>query len=443
MLKKISFFILLSYQCLSFSQAIPSLSPMIEKAMPAIVNIAIKGTISTADLIIDKKNKRTLPPKPKKFESIGSGVIIDAKKGYIVTNAHVIQNADLITITLQNGRRVTAKPIGADSASDVALLQIDAPNLPSIPLGDSLKLKVGDFVVAIGNPFGLNSYGNNQTATFGMVSALQRNTLNIEGIENFIQTDAAINPGNSGGALVNQQGELIGINTAILAPYGGNVGIGFAIPINMVKDVVNQLIHYGSVKRGLMGVYVQHLTPEMAQAFNLAASTKGALITQVNNNSPAEKAGLKVGDIITHINRTPITDANQVKTVISLLRVGSTVNMTVIRNKKSINLRAIVASIKEHEEQIKQSNPYFFGLALNEYEQQLPLHGVVKGIQISGASESSSAWRQGLRPGDIITHINNQAITTLASLNKVSANHPKQLLIRIIRGHGSLFVLMQ
>jgi serine protease Do len=443
MKKKLLSIILLLCPLVAFCNEIPSLAPMIERSMPAIVNIAIKGTISTAELIEDKKNNRTLPPKPKKFSSIGSGVIIDPAKGYIVTNAHVIQNATLITITLQDGRRVTAKPIGADEASDIALLQVDAKNLPSIPLGDSLKLKVGDFVVAIGNPFGLNSYGNNQTATFGMISALQRNTLNIEGIENFIQTDAAINPGNSGGALVNQKGELIGINTAIVAPFGGNVGIGFAIPINMVKEVTNQLIHYGSVKRGLMGVFVQHLTPEMAVAFNLPAKTKGAIITQVNQDSPAQMAGLKVGDIITHINRTPITDASQVKTVISLLRVGATVNMVVIRDQKSMNIRAIVASLKEHEDKVKNADPYFYGVALNEFEQQLPLHGLVKGVQITGSAESSNAWRQGLRPGDIITHVNNQSITDLAALTKFTDTHPKQLLLRVIRGAGSLFVLMQ
>ena len=296
---------------------VPTLAPILKTAMPAIVNVAVQGVIPSAmgnneEEAEDQQaqNSQLTPEKPRKFQSIGSGVIVDPNHGVIITNDHVIRHASLITVTLNDGRRLKAKLIGGDSETDIAVLKIDAKNLKSLPIGDSDKAEVGDFVVAIGNPFGLNSFGNSQTATFGIISATKRSDLNIEGVENFIQTDAAINPGNSGGALVNAAGELIGINTAIISPYGGNIGIGFAIPINMAKDVAQQLIKFGSIHRGLMGIFVQHLTPELAQAMGYSEDFQGALISQVNQDSPAEKAGLKPGDIITQINDTKITPGN-------------------------------------------------------------------------------------------------------------------------------------
>ncbi len=303
-------------------EPLPSLSPVLASIMPAIVNVAVQGYLPNVPGADEEESVPLpkMPQKGRKFESIGSGVIVDPKNGIIVTNDHVIRNANLITITLQDGRRLKARLIGGDSETDLAVLKIDAKNLKSLPIGDSDKLQVGDFVVAIGNPFGLNSFGNSQSATFGIVSALKRSDLNIEGVENFIQTDAAINPGNSGGALVNTKGELIGINTAILSPYGGNVGIGFAIPVNMAKDITEQIIKFGSIHRGMMGIFVQHLTPELAQSLGYPEGFQGALVSQVNENSPAELAGLKAGDIITQINDTKITQATQVKTTISLLR---------------------------------------------------------------------------------------------------------------------------
>jgi serine protease Do len=312
---------------------IPSLAPVLKNSMPAIVNVAVQGYLPADNSAPAAGNEEKQnpgsnrsarnPEKGRKFESIGSGVVVNPQDGIIITNDHVIRNATLITVTLQDGRRLKAKLIGGDSDTDIAVLKIDAKNLKSLPIGNSDDLQVGDFVVAIGNPFGLNSFGNSQSATFGIVSALKRSDLNIEGVENFIQTDAAINPGNSGGALVNSKGELIGINTAILSPYGGNVGIGFAIPINMAKDVTQQIIKFGSIHRGLMGIFVQHLTPELAHSLGYPEDTQGALVSQVNQNSPAEQAGLKAGDIIVQVNDTKITQATQVKTTISLLRVGT------------------------------------------------------------------------------------------------------------------------
>jgi serine protease Do len=425
-----------------------SLAPVLKQAMPAVVNVAVQGVIQINPAASDDNNdddsqdkSPLMPEKPRKFQSIGSGVIVDPEHGVIITNDHVIRNATLITVTLHDGRRLKAKLIGGDNETDIAVLKVDAKNLKSLPIGDSDKAEVGDFVVAIGNPFGLNSFGNSQTATFGIISATKRSDLNIEGVENFIQTDAAINPGNSGGALVNAQGELIGINTAIISPYGGNVGIGFAIPINMAKDVVQQLIRYGSIHRGLMGIFVQHLTPELAQAMGYSEDFQGAIVSQVNENSPAEKAGLKPGDIIIKINDTKITQATQVKTTIGLLRVGSEAKITVKRDGKEMTLSAVVTDIKKHEQKLQASNPFLYGLALKNFEQDSPLHGHIMGVQIVGASENSAGWRAGLRPGDIIITANKQPTTNVRALRTL-AQQKKQLLVQILRGPGALYVLI-
>lgn len=451
------FFILLAGQASyavnnSDPALLPSLAPVLKNAIPAIVNVAVQGYLpDSASSAMgndnededDKPNRPSqMPQKPRKFQSIGSGVIVDPQNGIIITNDHVIRNASLITITLQDGRRLKAKLIGGDSETDLAVLKIDAKNLKSLPIGDSDKLEVGDFVVAIGNPFGLNSFGNSQSATFGIISALKRSDLNIEGVENFIQTDAAINPGNSGGALVNNKGELIGINTAIISPYGGNVGIGFAIPINMAKDVAQQLLKYGSIHRGLMGIFVQHLTPELAQAMGYPSDFQGALVSQVNENSPAEMAGLKAGDIILQINDTKITQASQVKTTIGLLRAGSEVKLTVQRDGKQLTLNAVVTDIKKHEQKLQSNNPFLYGLALRNFEQDSPLHGNITGIQVVGASENSAGWRAGLRPGDIIVSANKKPTPNIKTLQQIAQQKKDQLLVQVLRGPGALYLLI-
>lgn len=421
------------------AHTIASLAPVLKSAMPAIVNIAVQGVMPDYS---SAKGQPGYPGKSKKFQSIGSGVILDTAHGVIITNDHVIRNAKLITVTLNDGRRLKARLIGNDSETDIAVLKIDAKNLKSLPIGDSDKAEVGDFVVAIGNPFGLNSFGNSQSATFGIVSALKRSDLNIEGIENFIQTDAAINPGNSGGALINTRGELIGINTAILSPYGGNVGIGFAIPINMARDVVKQLIQFGSVHRGLMGIYVQHLTPELAHALGYSESLQGALVSQVNELSPAEQAGLKAGDIITQINDTKITEASQVKTTISLLRVGSKAKITVMRDGKTQALTAEVTDLRKHEQKLQSHNPFLYGLGLRNFEQDSPMHGHIVGIQVVGASENSAGWRAGLRPGDVIIGANKKPTTNVKILQSIATQNQKQLLLQVLRGAGALYILI-
>lgn len=427
-----------------------TLAPVLKTVMPAIVNVAVQGVIPAGLPVNNGKDdnqgednpQSASQDKPRKFQSIGSGVIVDPQNGIIITNDHVIRNATLITITLNDGRRLKARLIGSDSETDLAVLKIEAKNLKSLPIGDSDKAEVGDFVVAIGNPFGLNSFGNSQSATFGIISALKRSDLNIEGIENFIQTDAAINPGNSGGALINTRGELIGINTAILSPYGGNVGIGFAIPVNMAKDVVQQLIKFGSIHRGLMGIFVQHLTPELAQAMGYQEDFQGALVAQVNEDSPAEKAGLKAGDIIIQINDTKITQATQVKTTISLLRVGSNAKIVIKRDGKELTLTAEVTDIKKHEQKLQANNPFLYGLALRSYEQDSPLHGHIIGVQIAGATENSAGWRAGLRPGDVIISANKQPIKDVKSLQSIAQNKKQELLVQILRGPGAMYLLI-
>lgn len=429
------------------SPGMPSLSPMLKQIMPAIVNISVQG-LAPGQIILPPDASNQMPdpsfvPQPRKFQGLGSGVIVDPSHGIVVTNSHVIRNAELITITLNDGRRLKAKKIGEDPATDIAVLQIKPERLQSLPVGDSDKVEVGDFVVAIGNPFGLNSFGNSQSATFGIVSALKRSELNMEGIENFIQTDAAINPGNSGGALVNTKGQLIGINTGILSLSGGNIGIGFAIPINMVKDITQQILQYGSVERGVMGIFVQHLTPELAVAMGYSGSQKGALIAQVNQNSTAKQAGLMTGDIITKINNTEISEATQVKTTVSLLRAGSQAKITVLRSGQTKELTVLVTDLKKHEQQLQASNPFLYGLALRNFEQDMPPNGLIRGVQVVGLLENSNGWRAGLRPGDVIIAANHKAVEKIEHLQNIAKGEHRKLLLQVLRGDGALFVLVE
>jgi len=302
-------------------QPLPTLAPMLERSMPAVVNISTSTNILVSDnpLMQDPVFRQffNIPNQQQQQQknSLGSGVIIDSHQGLVLTNNHVIDKADKITVTLNDGRQLAAKLIGTDPEADVAVIQIDAENLTMLPIADSSRLKVGDFVVAIGNPFGLG-----QTVTSGIVSALGRSGLGIEGYEDFIQTDASINPGNSGGALVNLRGELVGMNTAILAPNGGNVGIGFAIPSNMIMTIKESLVKHGEVRRGLLGVTTQDLTPELVKAFNLE-NKQGAAISRIESNSPAAKAGLEPGDIIVAANGRPIKSSHDIRNIVGLMQI--------------------------------------------------------------------------------------------------------------------------
>jgi len=311
---------------------VPSLAPMLARITPGVVNIAVRGRVREQNpLLQDPFFRRffNLPqnqlPEERETQATGSGVIVDAARGYVLTNGHVADNATRIDVTTKDNRRFTAKLIGTDKDTDIAVLQIPASDLVAVPMGDSDRLQVGDFVLAIGNPFGLG-----QTVTSGIVSALGRSGLGIEGYEDFIQTDASINPGNSGGPLVNLQGECVGINTAILAPGGGNIGIGFAVPINMARRVMDQLLRYGEVKRGRIGVAIQDLTPDLAQAMNTAHTT-GAVIARVDSGSPAERAGLHSGDLVVAVNGVAVKSGTQLRNMIGLTRIGDDVELTVDR----------------------------------------------------------------------------------------------------------------
>lgn len=435
---------------LIFSQALAgapvnnTLAPMLQKALPAIVNI--RAPIKIMDYAtlnrLQKENGKDAPPSinpkdiPSTFLSVGSGVIVDANKGYILTNAHVIEDAASLTVTLGDGRHYTAKIIGMDKPSDIALIQIHAKNLTAIPVGDSNSLKVGDVVAAIGNPFGLS-----QSVTSGIVSALGRTTLGIESLENFIQTDAPINPGNSGGALINTNGELIGINTAILAPNRGSIGIGFAIPAEMAKSVMYQLIEFGNVKRGALGIGAQDLTPELANAFHTNAQF-GAAVTQVMPNSPAEKAGLKVGDIITAVNHHPVKNANDVVNGVAFVRVDSKATLNILRNNKTIGLEATLLDPKKRLEQSALSDPYFFGVGLKDFTVLSPAHGSVNGVLVVSVEEDSNAWHSDLRAGDIITTANQEKVASIETLKKIASNTNHALLLNVLRGDGAMFLVI-
>ena len=319
------------------------LPAMLKKVVPGVVNISTRTRIRFEEnpLLRDPFFRRffDIPnmPMEREQQSLGSGVIIDAAKGYIITNNHVIDKADKITVTLQDGRNLEAKLIGSDPTTDIALVQIPGSNLVELPKGNSDLLQVGDFVVAIGSPFGLG-----QTVTSGIVSALGRTSLGIEGYEDFIQTDASINPGNSGGALVNLQGELIGINTAIVGPAGGNVGIGFAIPIKLADQVVNQIIQYGKIQRGQLGIQIQNLTPELASAFGIKQQ-QGAVIAGIVPGSPAEQAGLERGDVVIAVNGQPVDSATKLHNHIALMQVGDIVSLDILRNGDEKTIKARIA----------------------------------------------------------------------------------------------------
>ncbi len=439
-------FLLLMLSCLvgstaSFAgiAASPSLAPMLQKILPSVVNIRaqIKITdLNTLNRIQKQQQADQNAPVPDKYLSVGSGVIVNAEKGYILTNAHVVEDAERVVVTLSDGHHYTAKTIGLDKPSDIALLQIQAKNLSAITLADSANLKVGDIVAAIGNPFGLS-----QSVTSGIISALGRSTLGIENYENFIQIDASINPGNSGGALVNTDGQLIGINTAILAPDRGSIGIGFAIPSNMAKSVMQQLIEYGNVRRGTLGIGAQDISPDLATAFNLSAS-KGAVVTQVLPNSPAEKAGLQIGDIITSVNNADIKNANDVVNEVGFIRVDSNANISVLRNNKKVNLTATLTDPKKREEANAALDPFLYGVSLKDFTLLSPIHGNIKGVLVVTVQEDTNAWQSDLRPGDVITTANQQKITSIDELKKMAASAKDTLLLNVLRGPGAIFLVI-
>jgi serine protease Do/serine protease DegQ len=411
---------------------------MLKKATPAVVNISTKTKIEVAEhpLMRDPffRHFFEIPNMPRQRESssLGSGVIVDASNGYIITNNHVIDKADEITVTLNDARQLSAKLIGTDPESDIAVVKVEPKNLTELPIADSSQLQVGDFVVAIGNPFGLG-----QTVTSGIVSALGRSGLGIEGYEDFIQTDASINPGNSGGALVNLRGELVGINTAILAPNGGNVGIGFAIPSNMAAQIKNTLVEHGSVKRGQLGVNIQDLTPDLAQAFGLKQA-QGAVITAVQAKSPAAKAGLEPGDIVVAINDKPIKSSQEIRNTIGLLPVGEEVKLEILRGGETQKIKAEIAAPKLVQEDGQKVHPKLAGLLLRNATSSDSAQGVL----IEKIHTGSYAFQAGLRPGDAIVAANRQAVSSLDELKRATSGS-RDLLLNIQRGDAAFMLVLR
>ncbi|MCU6209163.1 serine endoprotease DegP [Enterobacter cloacae] len=443
------------------AQQMPSLAPMLEKVMPSVVSINVEGstTVNTprmprnfqqffgdnSPFCQDGSPFQSSPfcqgggagddgqggGQQQKFMALGSGVIIDAAKGYVVTNNHVVDNANSIKVQLSDGRKFDAKVVGKDPRSDIALIQIQDPkNLTAIKIADSDALRVGDYTVAIGNPFGLG-----ETVTSGIVSALGRSGLNAENYENFIQTDAAINRGNSGGALVNLNGELIGINTAILAPDGGNIGIGFAIPSNMVKNLTAQMVQYGQVKRGELGIMGTELNSELAKAMKVDAQ-RGAFVSQVMPNSSAAKAGIKAGDVITSLNGKPISSFAALRAEVGSMPIGSKVTLGLLRDGKAVN---VSLELQQSSQNQVDSSTIFSGIEGAEMSNK----GADKGVVVNNVKANSPAARIGLKKGDVIMGANQQPVKNIAELRKILDSKPSVLALNIQRGDTSIYLLMQ
>ena len=443
------------------AQQMPSLAPMLEKVMPSVVSINVEGstTVNTprmprnfqqffgdnSPFCQDGSPFQSSPfcqgggagddsqggGQQQKFMALGSGVIIDAAKGYVVTNNHVVDNANSIKVQLSDGRKFDAKVVGKDPRSDIALIQIQDPkNLTAIKIADSDALRVGDYTVAIGNPFGLG-----ETVTSGIVSALGRSGLNAENYENFIQTDAAINRGNSGGALVNLNGELIGINTAILAPDGGNIGIGFAIPSNMVKNLTAQMVQYGQVKRGELGILGTELNSELAKAMKVDAQ-RGAFVSQVMPNSSAAKAGIKAGDVITSLNGKPISSFAALRAEVGSMPIGSKVTLGLLRDGKPVN---VSLELQQSSQNQVDSSTIFSGIEGAEMSNK----GADKGVVVNNVKANSPAARIGLKKGDVIMGATQQPVKNIAELRKILDSKPSVLALNIQRGDTSIYLLMQ
>ncbi len=414
-------------------EPLPSLAPLVERVAPAVVNIRVSQTVSTRSPYGDDAFRRFfgLPDMPggsREVASAGSGVIVDATRGYILTNHHVVASADEIQISLINGSILDAEIVGSDAATDIAVLKVEADDLVEMPIGDSGSIRVGDFVLAIGNPFGLG-----HTVTSGIISALGRTGISSNGYEDFIQTDASINPGNSGGALVNMRGELVGINSAIISRSGGNVGIGFAVPTEIASSVMRQLLDFGEVRRGLLGVSIQTIDAEVAKALD-ATVDSGALIALVEPGSAAEKAGLKVDDIIIEVNDKKITGASELRNTIGLMGSGEKVDIKYIRDGKT---RSTTAQLGQQQVTQRVGTDIHPGLEGAQFASSST--SADGGVEVTEVEPGSPAAQRGLRAGDVITAVNRRPVRNLQQLTEIASTN-RILFLLVQRGDRALML---
>jgi serine protease Do/serine protease DegQ len=431
-------------QPLPDARGLPSLAPLVNEVTPAVVNISVvtRSPLEDNPLFRDPFFRRffNLPDKPQRQEqAAGSGVIVDAARGYVITNNHVIRSAEQVIVTLKDRRQFPAKLVGTDPGTDIAVLQIEAQNLSAIRIGDSDALQVGDYVIAIGNPFGIG-----QTVTSGIVSALGRSGLTPEGYEDFIQTDASINPGNSGGALVNLRGELVGINTAILAPTGGNVGIGFAVPSTMARAVMAQIVRFGEVRRGRLGIEMADLTPALAKKLGVAAQ-EGVVIGAVQPGSPAEKAGLRERDVIVALNGRPVRAAAELRARLGLTPVGEEVELRVQRAAETRSIRTRIAPPQEASGAEGQAVPQVPGLSVVEIERGSALFQRLRGggLVVSVVEQGSRAFQAGFRPADIIFGVNRRRVQTLAEFQAAAKGAQGGYAVSLLRGDFNVTIIVR
>ena len=419
-------------------QPVPSLAPMLERVTPAVVNINSKTRVAVRNPFMDDPFFRQFfgmqnMPRERVEQSLGSGVIIDAAKGYVLTNNHVIQGADDISVTLPDGRTLTAKAVGADPETDVAVIQIAADHLTALTLADSSKLRVGDFVVALGNPFGVG-----QSASSGIVSGLNRAGIGGRGFQNFIQTDASINPGNSGGALVDLRGELVGINSQIFSTSGGSLGVGFAIPSNLARDVMRQLIATGTVTHGSLGVQTQDLTDDIARALGTSAG-QGAVVTRVQSGSPAAAAGLQAGDVIVRVDGRPVHGAADFHNAEGLAPVGSSLALELLREGKTVNAMAKLVAQQAASAVGSTVDARLTGADLGEAAARANREGL-NGVRVSRVAANSRAATAGLQAGDLIVGVNQTDISSLDDLKTLLAQRPRQALLSVVRGRQAFLL---
>jgi len=412
---------------------VTSLAPLVEAAAPAVVNIRVSQTVNRNNPFGDDAFRRffgipDMPGGRQEVASAGSGVIVDAERGYILTNHHVVGDADTIQISLIDGKILDAEIVGSDPATDIAVIKVEADGLTDMPIGNSEGARVGDFVIAIGNPFGLG-----HTVTSGIISALGRTGISRDGYEDFIQTDASINPGNSGGALVNMNGELIGINSAIISRSGGNVGIGFAVPTEIASSIMGQILDFGEIRRGLLGVGIQTIDSEMAKALETSVES-GALITNIVPKSAAEEAGLEVGDIIVEVNDKKVDDAAELRNTIGLMRSGDEVAIKYVRDSRARSTKAMLGQAQTQQLTGADIHSGLEGAVFAEASTTSD-----NGVEVAEVAQGSPAAQRGLRPGDVITAVNRNPVRDLQDLAAIAENN-RILFLLVQRGDRSLML---